>query len=1187
MHIKQIIIKGFKTYREQAIVGPLSARDNVVVGQNGHGKSNFFSAIMFVLSDKFSNIRNEEKQRLIHEGAEVQDCASVEIILDNSDSRLPIEKSTVSIKRVLEDKKDEFFIDGKHVTKGDINNLLESAGFSKSNPYYVVQQGRVASLAGMNEAQCLDLLKEVAGTTVYDDRKLESERLMEDTRRKKEKILDITDRIKEKIDELHGESTELQEYTKIEKERRAIEYILYKNHVVTAQEQIDVIESQQSDIMDKLNTMKLTCNSIQEEIDKYEQITDSKSVYEKKINSFLVGLGIELGRLQSDKVQIESKLLIYREKRKKTMNDHSEYSQELKVLRENLKKSERELNDLRPLYKNIMDQEHRFFEQLSEKERRKEQLFIKQGSASRFKTIKERNVFLNNELKKLEEVKKDTVYQVDKVNSELNTLKGRLEELNAKLPGYSAKIQSEKQINEELSVKCMNIKQQRAENAGNLAAIRHEEEQLVSNIEQIESKIAQNSQKLQILLPGSLFSTLEKLKVACADLPGFYGPLIDLINIPARFQTCADIVSKSKVFAIVVDNFETAKKVLDKNSSLAGDRINIYSLDWVSEIQKQAKEFPTGSDSIALIKQITVKEGVKMDILPIIQQIFGKSLLVRNQEVANRYAKDYNLHCVTPDGQMVQAGAYIMRAGFHDSKKEKIRTYLELFNNKNELCILKQNLTNLIRQKDEYLTKDSQLQRLMQEISNEKENSNGRLAGLKNTESVIKVAKQEAFVRINELENAQQNFGKSLRQIEDNICGINQGLARNDLGDLSVAESGELEGLIKEIQDLENNYRHLGQKKNEVSQEMQKLNQQITIFLPERERKLEEMIADCLISLDSKDEYELEEDNRHTTKLLEGCESEIQKYNQDLMDCKINIRNSEDEIKQRKDNLMRINHEINELTTEIEKIALKLVNLAENKENYIKKMGSLGSLPAEEHDKLKSEHPETLKQLLESNSKKLKKYQHVNKRALEQYNKYVEKMETLNEKILDLEKSENSIQDLLIHLESVKDDAIVRTFRSVAQHFSEVFHEIVPQGKGRLKMVKGEGVGVDKYVGVSISVSFSRSEEAVYKMQQLSGGQKTAVAIALIVAIQRADPAPFYLFDELDAALDSQLRNSLASLIARSSEKAQFIMTTFKPELCQNASKLFEVKFKNKASTIKQIDKNRALEVIQQMNNTN
>lgn len=141
MHIKQIIIRGFKTYNEEVSIGPLSPNDNVFVGLNGHGKSNFFSAIMFVLSDKFSHIRQEEKQRLIYEGSggEQVNHASVEIILDNADGRLPIERPNISLKRVLRGNKDDFFIDGKHVTKNDINSLLESGGFSRSNPYYVVQ----------------------------------------------------------------------------------------------------------------------------------------------------------------------------------------------------------------------------------------------------------------------------------------------------------------------------------------------------------------------------------------------------------------------------------------------------------------------------------------------------------------------------------------------------------------------------------------------------------------------------------------------------------------------------------------------------------------------------------------------------------------------------------------------------------------------------------------------------------------------------------------------------------------------------------------------------------------------------------------------------------------------------------------------------------------------------------------
>ena len=580
MHIKQIIIRGFKTYRDQVIVVPFSSKDNVIVGQNGHGKSNFFSAIMFVLSDKFSNIRQEEKQRLIHEGASEQiESASVEIILDNSDLRLPIEKSTVSIKRVLEDKKDEFYIDSKHVTKGDVHNLLESAGFSKSNPYYVVQQGRVASLAGMNEAQCLDLLKEVAGTTIYDERKAESEKMMEDTHRKREKIAELMERVNEKIKELQGESAELEDYIKLEKERRALEYILYKNHVIKTQENIDFYENSQIDLLEKVNSLKLSSNNFQDQIDNYENELMAKAVLAKKIENFLIQAGAELSRLNGEKAKIESNLGVYKENRKKTVGDHSELNAEIKRIREEIKTCESSFMHIKPRVEVLVDEENKFQNMIKAKKLRINQLFSKQGSASRFKDIRERNTFLSSELKKLEELKTESQDHLKQILAEINTKKQKLSEINPKLPNLTTKLYEEKATNDSLSEKSLSLKQLRAENAAALASIRHEEENLLAQIEQYESKKVQCRQRLQILLPGSLFSTLEKLKVECQNMPGFYGLLIDLLTIHSKFQTCADIIGQAKVFSVIVNNFETAQKVLEINNKIGGDKINIYPLE--------------------------------------------------------------------------------------------------------------------------------------------------------------------------------------------------------------------------------------------------------------------------------------------------------------------------------------------------------------------------------------------------------------------------------------------------------------------------------------------------------------------------------------------------------------------------------------------------------------------------------
>ena len=87
--------------------------------------------------------------------------AYVELVFDNSDGRLPVDREEVRLRRSIGLKKDEYYLDKKHMTKTEVMNLLETAGFSRSNPYYVVQQGRITQMTTMTDPQRLDLLKEI------------------------------------------------------------------------------------------------------------------------------------------------------------------------------------------------------------------------------------------------------------------------------------------------------------------------------------------------------------------------------------------------------------------------------------------------------------------------------------------------------------------------------------------------------------------------------------------------------------------------------------------------------------------------------------------------------------------------------------------------------------------------------------------------------------------------------------------------------------------------------------------------------------------------------------------------------------------------------------------------------------------------------------------------------------------
>ena len=291
----------------------------------------------------------------------------------------------------------------------------------------------------------------------------------------------------------------------------------------------------------------------------------------------------------------------------------------------------------------------------------------------------------------------------------------------------------------------------------------------------------------------------------------------------------------------------------------------------------------------------------------------------------------------------------------------------------------------------------------------------------------------------------------------------------------------------------------------------------------------------------------------------------------------------------------------------------------QKRETYIRKIQELGSLPPPaELDKMKGKSISELYKSLESINKKLKKFAHVNKKAFDQYVNFSEQRDALLKRKEELDQGAEKVKELVESLDRKKDEAINRTFRGVRTHFRDVFKELVPNGEGELimktamdgdgdtdsegdfsdnddssspkkkKSVDPDNPDVSLYRGIGIKVRFSQIGEN-YMMSQLSGGQKALVALALIFAIQRCDPAPFYLFDELDQALDSTYRAAVADLIQRQANNkdtpTQFIVSTFRPELVAVANRCYGISHQNKVSSIHPLSKKDALHFVASLMN--
>lgn len=279
-------------------------------------------------------------------------------------------------------------------------------------------------------------------------------------------------------------------------------------------------------------------------------------------------------------------------------------------------------------------------------------------------------------------------------------------------------------------------------------------------------------------------------------------------------------------------------------------------------------------------------------------------------------------------------------------------------------------------------------------------------------------------------------------------------------------------------------------------------------------------------------------------------------------------------------------------------------------------------LESEEATSLRALKLRPLWQRVESYSSELAALGHVNKKAHDQYTAFTDQREALRARRREVDEGEAAISQLVAHLDGRKQAALAELFDAMQRHFREVFSELVPGGKGEMIMLYGDdkpdeedvteeaeeaqsasndkgiqerhgkGIRGDSSgdpVGVAIKVRFAIGGDT-QTMSQLSGGQKTMVALCLIFAIQRCDPAPFYIFDEIDAALDATHRAALASMIERQASPVdehgntrrptQFITTTFRPELIAAGNQFYGVSHVNKASTIRKISMAEAHRII-------
>lgn len=1193
-----VIIEGFKSYKEQIATEPFSPKHNCIVGANGSGKTNFFHAIRFVLSDLFHNLRAEDRQALLHEGAGHQVLSAfVEIVFDNTDNRVPVDRDEVRLRRTIGLKKDEYFLDKKHITKTEVMNLLESAGFSRSNPYYVVQQGKIASLTLMKDGERLDLLKEIGGTRVYEERRKESLKIMQDTENRRKQIIEVVQYIEERLKELDEEKEELKKYQQLDKQRRSLEYTIFEKELLEARQKLEEVEEARAKVSEKSSTMY---NSVLESHGQFKTLEKDL----KNINRELQNLAKEkdiADKQKTEAIKVYTKMELdlrdVEERIQTEAGTKEEVGKEVKALEREIQRSKKDLEKVKPLYEKQLIEEEEIAKGIHEREKQLSLLYQKQGRAMQFASKAARDKWLQKEIEQLQSVRASNISQVEKLDEEIRQLNEELVQLGKNKDARVEELQNQ----EALIAKCQEdftiLKVERDELQETRKKLWKQENDLTSDVDKLKTEIMKAEKSLDHAAPGDIRRGLNSVRRICKDhnIPGVHGPLCELLDCDEKFFTAVEVTAGNSLFHVVVENDEISTKIIRYLSAEKGGRVTFMPLN---RIKVPKANYPDSPDVIPLLKKLRFSSH----FMPAFAQVFGRTAICRDLDVATNVARLAELDCITLEGDQVSKKGG-MTGGFYDYRRSKlkliniIRESTKSINSKHEEL---ERVRVSLQDNDQKITAVVSEQ---QKLEAKRGHHRAELEQLKQDTSSTK--KQEASI-VQALEKKKlllMNAYSQIEQLESTLALKEAEMGTDLIDELTSEEKAMLSALNSEITQLKDKLIKCKTARMETETRKSELETSLSTDLVKRQQELEAhlssidpvtLTADLEVKQQELKDAKISVDE--ATKQLKAVIDQIDKLTKQARDLKV----SKDELKALEDNYEKT---LQDEKKDLEQLLNRRNLLQVKREDLMKKIRDLGSLPSDAFEKYQKKSLKELHKMLHKCNEQLKKFSHVNKKALDQYVNFTEQREELHKRQAELDAGDEKIRELISVLDQRKDESIERTFKSVAKNFKEAFVELVSGGHGSLVMMKKKKADelddedidddvdrnadtegrVEKYIGVKVKVSFTGQGET-QSMKQLSGGQKTVVALALIFAIQRCDPAPFYLFDEIDAALDPQYRTAVGNMIKKQADMSntQFITTTFRAELVKVADRIYGVTHKNRVSRVDVITREDALYFIEQ-----
>ena len=730
MYLKRLEMQGFKSFAEK-IKLDFNCGITAVVGPNGSGKSNIADAIRWVLGEQsVKTLRGSKMEDVIFAGTEHRKplgFAEVTIVLDNSDSTLPIDYEEVAItRRVYRSGESEYLINKTNCRLKDITELLLDTGIGRDG-YSVIGQGRIDEILSTRSEDRRQIFEEASGIMKYKVRKHDAEKKLELTRQNLERINDIIAELESQLEPLREQSEKARRFLDLREELKVLEVNVYLDSMKKFRDRLEVLDKQLKTVQDQIN----------DENNKLDEITRSnkeKTDLLKSMDERLEEAKQLFYEMEGNLERCSSEIKLNQEKIANLMQNIERLDTEKAELREKIEVLETEEAGKKDRLKYLERQLEEYSAKLAGFEKQMEELL---------KTLdeEERSIeLLKSEIMDKMDIQSDKKLQISNLRSHIENMQKRQRSIDTEVYQNVVEKDREKMKKEELTESIRNAEQHikgHKEKLSGLFREREETDKMLSELRMKQAKINSDIQsksprvrtlrEMEQKLEGYNRSVREVLQ-ACHASPqfgrGIHGALAQLIEVDRKYETAIEISLGGALQNIVTQTEEDAKKAIE---FLKRNKMGRATFLPITSVEGRGFD----NQTMARIKQCEGFCGVASELVShdsvytgIIRNLLGKVVVIDNLDNGIKMARKfrYSFRIVTLDGDLLNTGGAMSGGSLENRGTGILTRNREISELDEELKSLRQQETGVskdIKQLTEDISRiDSDISSIENEIKN-------------------------------------------------------------------------------------------------------------------------------------------------------------------------------------------------------------------------------------------------------------------------------------------------------------------------------------------------------------------------------------------------------------------------------------------------------------------------------------